>query len=220
MKNTVFIFILLAFSNNLLAQNRIPNSETNTEVKEEKKIDNKSNFWDRVIIEPQLGLSFGDVTSIEVSPFMYYKVNKNLQVGGGLTFQFFSIPNTIAIDYGSSIEYRDVRMSLFNVGPKIASRYFIMNQWYVATELQYLFVTEKVNNIDDLVKLGLTDNKNTYHFPIGFVGMGYSTNIFGNGFNIRLMYELFNSPNSPYSGSNIGVNRLWISTSFGFGSVN
>ena len=70
------------------------------------------------------------------------------------------------------------------------------------------------------MKKWLTDNKNTYHFPIGFVGLGYSTNIFGNGFNIRLMYELFNSPNSPYSGSNIGVNRLWISTSFGFGSVN
>jgi len=221
MKKTLVVVIMLAFGGNIFAQSRIPNSESNTEQKEEsKKTKPKKSFWENVILEPQIGLSFGNVVAVEVSPFMYYRVNKNFQVGGGTTFQYFSVPNTIAIDYGTNIEYRDVRMSLFNVGPKIGARYFLMNQWYFSGEMQYLFVTEKVNNIDDLVRQGLTSNKNSYNFPVGFLGVGYSSSLFGNGFNIRLMYELFNNPNSPYSGSNIGMNRLWLTTSFGFGSVN
>lgn len=62
----------------------------------EEDVDEGGNFWDRVYFGGNLGLQFGSITAIEVSPLMGYRFTSTFSGGVGITYQYFKA------------EYRDI----------------------------------------------------------------------------------------------------------------
>ena len=46
-------------------------------------------FWDKVFFGGNLGLQFGTVTFIEVSPLMGYRITDKISAGFGITYQYY-----------------------------------------------------------------------------------------------------------------------------------
>jgi hypothetical protein len=77
----ISIFVLLCFSLPILSQDKKP------EKKEEPK---KSKKWDKFILGGNIGLQFGTVTYIDISPILGYYATPRLITGLGLTYQYYN----------------------------------------------------------------------------------------------------------------------------------
>jgi hypothetical protein len=91
-----FIVIILAFflftiPNFVSAQyNTIKNQNTN------------SSFWDRTFFGGNLGLQFGTITIIDISPLGGYKVTDNFAAGLGLTYIYYN-DKRFADDFSTAV---------------------------------------------------------------------------------------------------------------------
>ncbi len=124
MKKILFtVVITLAFSG-AFAQN-------------DNEITQDSPFWDRVFFGGNLGLSFGDVTFVEVAPLVGYRVTDKLSTGLQIQYRYRNdrrfTPDLEASDYG------------FN----LFARYNIFEPFFLQAEYEYLdfeFITFPDNN--------------------------------------------------------------------------
>ena len=123
------------------------------------------------------GLSFGNPTSIGVSPMVGYSLTNNSIVGLGLTYQYYSA------NYGSLGAY-----SSNLLGQKI----FIRQQVPSLSQLiGQAYLTGQIENYTNL-----SDNTGiNYSNPV-LVGLGIGSKI---GINFQVMYDLnYTSGRSPY----------------------
>jgi hypothetical protein len=58
------------------------------QAKEEKP---KSPFWDKVFVGGNLGAQFGNVTTVNISPIVGYRITPKISAGIGITYQYYSI---------------------------------------------------------------------------------------------------------------------------------
>ena len=146
----------------------------------------KKKFKNRITIGGNLGLNFGDVTLINLSPRIGYKVTKKLTTGVGVTYQYLQ-DNRIGQNFKSSI-----------YGGNIFSMYSIIDQAFVQTEFELLNVESRFGY------------SNRVNVPIWLVGGGYRLSIGGNSFlNFTILYDVIQDSNSPYGNSLIyrgGIN--------------
>ena len=101
------------------------------------EITEKSSFRDRVFFGGNLGLSFGDITFVEVAPLVGYRVTDRLSTGLQVQYRYRNdrrfTPDLEASDYG------------FN----LFTRYNIYAPFFLQAEYEYLnfeFVTRPDNN--------------------------------------------------------------------------
>jgi len=71
-------------------------------------------WQDKVFFGGNFALQFGNITVIDVSPLVGYRLNEKMQVGAGFTYQYFSR------DYGNGYKYSN---SIY--GGRLFGRYFI-----------------------------------------------------------------------------------------------
>jgi len=67
-------------------------------------LNQKSDFWEKVQFGGGLGLAFGNITNVTVSPTAIYNINQYASIGAGLQYSYISQRNVFSSNlYGGSI---------------------------------------------------------------------------------------------------------------------
>ena len=130
---------------------------------------------ENIFLGGNLGLQFGNVTIIDVSPIVGYKVTEKFSIGIGAKYQY--------------INYRDYNYSFNVYGGSIFGRYNISDYLFAHVEYEVLNMPSIVNMND------IRTNVSSL-----FVGGGYRQKISKNSsFNIMGLWNLNESLESPYT---------------------
>lgn len=132
---------------------------------------------DKLYLGGSFGLSFGNITFIDLSPQLGYKIREKLSAGIGIKYQYFSERN-ISSGYKSSA-------SIY--GGSLFARRKLTDQLFLSAELEHI-------NIENY--LYSPTQKWTNFF---LVGAGYQS-ISRGGFslNAQVLYDVLENPLLPY----------------------
>lgn len=145
--------------------------------KEREKYNSSTPLKDRIFFGGNLGLTFGDVTLIDISPLVGYKITPSLIAGVGFTYQYYE-DKRYTPAYQSNV-----------YGTRLFGRYYTPIHIFFHTEYEWL--TYKGY---DLHNPPMITENNFY------VGGGYSQQIGGRaGVEILILYNLNQGPNSLYA---------------------
>lgn len=158
-----------------------------------KKGSPKENILDRMFFGGNMGLQFGDVTLIDVSPFAGYRFTDKLAAGLGITYQY----------------YRDKRwdpvFSTSIYGTRVFGRYYVLDNLFAHLEYEVLNYDAIFANVFGNFKDRITAH-NIY------IGGGYSQPLGGrSSIDLMVLYNLNESAESLYQnpiirmGVNIGM---------------
>lgn len=137
----------------------------------------KEPFTSRLFFGGGLGLQFGSITLIEISPLVGYKVTPKFSIGVSPTYKY----------YKYNAYYGNVETNVF--GGSLFSRYSIFENIFAHVEYETLFYNIHEPSYP-------TSRKQFNSF---FVGGGYNQNIGGNSaMYILVLWNLNDTPDSPY----------------------
>ena len=129
-------------------------------------------FKKRVYLMGGLGLNFGNVTVVNVSPVLGYRFTNKIHGGIGISYTYF---NNVSMKFSTNI-----------YGGNIFGRFFILENLFAHLEYEKLYL-----RWSDGYKYNLTNI---------YIGGGYNQRLGGNAFaGILVLYNLNQSPYSPYS---------------------
>lgn len=166
----IFLFVLALLSAN----------SGFTQLTEDNKKPKKS-FGERLFFSGGLGLTFGDVTYIDISPQVGYKITDEFGAGVGVTYIYYSV------------NQQNYKWSTSIYGGSIFARYNILEQVVLYSEYQIL-------NVDALISRNPDGLGGRTNVPIWLVGGGYSSPPgSGLGFQLLVLWDLIGDVNSPYS---------------------
>lgn len=133
---------------------------------------------DRWFLGGNLGLQFGTLTILDVSPYAGYKLTNQLSIGSGFTYQFLK-EGKGENSYSSSV-----------YGGRIFASYAIIPEIFAYAEYEVLNV-EVAIDANDYARKNLSS---------ALIGGGYRQMIGPNIYSdIMILWNLTESPNSPYS---------------------
>lgn len=140
----------------------------------------KPSFASHLFFGGGLGLQFGSMTLIEVSPLVGYKVTPKFSVGISPTYKYYHYNDY----YGPSL---DLKTNVF--GGSLFSRYVIWENLFAHVEFETLAYNTEVPGYP------ITREQ----FNSFFVGGGYNQPIGGNSaMYILALWNLNDTPDSPY----------------------
>jgi hypothetical protein len=124
-----------------------------------------------------IGLGFGDVDWIELYPLIGYRVNRQLSLGGGVSYRYLNddrfagAPSTT--DYGSNL----------------FARYHLTPQWFLEADYEYLS--------HEFVRFDLSTGRDSFNTLLG--GFGYSQPLGGRAsIFVLALYDFTHDDNDPY----------------------
>jgi hypothetical protein len=169
----IFAFMLTSMSYTALAQDPVVISEDGAKGDLDVEPDVRDlSFRERLMFGGGIsGLSFGNPTSIGLSPMVGYMATNSTIVGVGMTYQYFAFRGMAASNL---------------LGQRIFVRQYIPA---LSQLLGQSFLTAQVENFSDL-----TNPSYTYSNPV-LVGVGIGSKY---GINLNVMYDLNYTGNSPY----------------------
>ena len=88
-KKTILFFLFLSFSTFTFSQ--------------EDKAKSKKDFWQRVFVGGNLGLQFGSITAIDISPLAGYQFTDKFAAGVGITYLYYKYNNYSTNVYGGRV---------------------------------------------------------------------------------------------------------------------
>jgi len=165
-------------------------------------------FWHRVSVGGNLGLQFGDVTGIVISPDIKIRMFNQFYGGIGFTYQYmrykdyyYDKPNQNFIDFRSNA-----------YGGRVFLRYYLkdlfdnfLGNLFAHAEYEYLDFVQPVKFdpsgtiLDPFNNTFARGNQNIEVNSL-FVGAGYSQPVGGRTFlELLILYNLNDTYNSPYS---------------------
>lgn len=179
----VWCLVLLSvfFSASLIAQ---PREESNTPPE-------KFRLKDRLFVGGGLGLSFGDITFINISPEVGVRITDRFAAGIGGIYQYYK-DSRFTPDFETSV-----------YGGNVFARYSVFQDIFLTTDFRLL-------NLEGLQFAGQDTRVERVNVPIWFVGAGYRVSVgsSGSAFLITVMYDVIQDINSPYGDRpfiNLGV---------------
>ena len=123
-----------------------------------------------------VGLNFGTVTYVDLSPIIGYKVTEKFSVGTGATYIYYSDNRN---NYSTNI-----------YGGRLFSRYLITENIFAHAEYELI----------NFETLDFNQKLKRMNVPSLFVGGGYNARIAGNSFfNITVLWNVLQSVYTPYS---------------------
>ncbi|MEL7005874.1 MAG: hypothetical protein AAFN93_24565 [Bacteroidota bacterium] len=144
-------------------------------------INENSDFRDRVFIGGNLGLSFGDITNIQIAPIIGYRVTNEFAVGLGPQYQY----TRIRLNRGSDVTSNNYGFNAF-------ARYNLVQPFFAQVEYEYLNF--------EFIRLDLTTTRS--NFSSVLIGGGISQPIGSRAFfNLTVLYNVLYDQNdleSPY----------------------
>ena len=134
-------------------------------------------FTDRLFVGGGAGLRFGDITLVQATPIIGYRITNRFQAGVGITYIYL---RDNVFKYQTSV-----------YGGKLFSRYYFIPQLFGHTEYEQL----------SLETISPTDGSLERIWAPGFlVGGGYQVNFGANsGFFMMLLIDLIQHPAYPYN---------------------
>lgn len=148
----------------------------------------KPRFADRIFFGGGLGLQFGTITLIDISPVVGYRVTEKLETGIGLTYKFYKYNDYYSL--GS-----DLKTNI--IGGSVFARYHILENLFAHVEYESLHY-----RYDEYYGSGssITFDQRTAIYNSIFVGGGYRQRISsGSYFFIMALWNLNDGAYSPYS---------------------
>ena len=175
---------------------------------QEATIQKKHDFWDRVSIGGNLGLQFGSVTDINISPEIMIRVVDQFHLGVGFSYDYLQARQYFLND--TSNQFLDFKANVY--GGRIFARYYLrelfdnfLGNFFAHGEYEYLYYTRPYKEdpsgaIIDPYGNTYSKGKDVQEVNSLFVGIGYEQPITKKAFmDILLLYNLNESYNSPYS---------------------
>ena len=153
----------------------------------------KARFTDKIFVGGGLGLQFGTLTLIDVSPIIGYRITEKFETGLGFTYKYYRYKDYY-IDNYTGIGY-DLKSNI--TGGSIFTRYHIFENVFAHVEFERLRY-----RYDDYYNTGagLQSDKITANFNSIFVGGGYRQRISnGSYFFIMALWNINEGALSPYS---------------------
>ncbi|MBK6965363.1 MAG: hypothetical protein IPH20_15915 [Bacteroidales bacterium] len=145
-------------------------------------------FVDKLFFGGGLGLQFGTITLIDISPVVGYRVTEKLETGIGLTYKYYKYNDYYNL--GS-----DLKTNI--IGGSIFARYHILENLFAHVEYESLRY-----HYDEYYSTGsypVNDQRTAVYNSI-FVGGGYRQRISsGSYFFLMALWNLNDSAYSPYS---------------------
>ncbi len=111
-----FTFLLLLLSAHAIAQDSLKT----------RMGPPKSDFWDKVYVGGNVGLQFGTVTFIELSPLMGYKFTEDFSAGVGVTYQYYRYKDN----------FYDFETNVY--GARVFGRYLFTDNLFGHVEYEFL----------------------------------------------------------------------------------
>ena len=152
----------------------------------------KNSWTDRSIFGGNLGLQFGSMTEIDISPIMGYRITDDFNAGVGVTYMYYRNRDYTVISAGTYSTY-DINTSIY--GFNSYAQYTVFKDIYAHVEYEALNLEEKYfkNNITP-------DDDGRFWSHGVYVGGGYRFPIGERAsFNVTVLYNLNEDMNSPYS---------------------
>jgi len=168
----------------------------------------KQDAWERVSVGGNLGLQFGTVTAIDISPEVMVRVVDQLHLGVGFSYDylqtkdyFWDSPNQNYLDYKANV-----------FGGRFFARYYLrsifdnfLGNFFAHAEYEYLyytrpFIEDPTGTIID--PFGYTFRKGNDIMEVSslFVGVGYEQPFSKKAFmDLMVLYNLNETYSSPYS---------------------
>lgn len=153
----------------------------------------ETRFIDKLFFGGGLGLQFGTLTLIDVSPIIGYRVTEKFETGLGFTYKYYRYKDYY-IDYSTGIGY-DLKSNI--IGGSVFARYHIFENVFAHVEFERLHY-----RYDDYYNTGagLQSDRITANFNSIFVGGGYRQRISkGSYFFIMALWNINEGALSPYS---------------------
>jgi hypothetical protein len=142
-----------------------------------------------------LGLQFGDVTLIDISPMLGYRITEKLAAGVTLTYKYYKVKNYYP--YYLNLPSTDLKSNIY--GGSLFGRYFLFENLFAQAEYEYLLYSYDAYDINTGGS-GYSKSNKTIDLPSFFLGGGYRQPIGGRTFfTITVLYNFSESPYSPYS---------------------
>jgi hypothetical protein len=181
--NILIIVLALVFINSGMAQDMPParpEPQTNQEQKQ------KQEFLQRISLGGYLGVQFGTITNVEITPIVTYEVATPFYVGVGFTYMY----------------YRDKRYypeySSSGIGGRLFARYHIWQDLFVQAEYDPLNLSYYDYYYDNAGNLIRGPKSNTWVHDL-LVGAGYRQWIGGRAFaTLVIFWNVNESLYSPY----------------------
>ena len=151
-------------------------------------------FGSRVFTGGSLGLQFGNITLVDVSPMIGYRLTEDIDVGISLTYKYYNYKDYyIYTDpQTNKNQYFDLKTNIFGGG--IFGRYHFTENLFAHVEVEYLDFT--IDTYND----GLKKGKESIGITSLFVGGGYKQEIgYNSFFTLMILYNLNETTNSPYT---------------------
>ncbi|MEN8957029.1 MAG: hypothetical protein ABF242_04980 [Flavobacteriales bacterium] len=148
-------------------------------------------FKDRLFTGGNFWAQFGNITNIDVSPLLGYRVTKDYSVGIGLKYNYYRVAQRNTGSFSTSI-----------YGGSVFTRYVLLDKFVLHGEFE-------------LLNVELFNTRNAGErawIPLGLVGGGYVSN----GFQMMLLYDLIGDQNNPYIGMFGADSRIYLRVGFLF----
>jgi hypothetical protein len=175
---------------------------------QESQKQKKHEFWQRVSVGGNLGLQFGTVTIINVSPEVVVRTVDQLYLGLGFTYNYLQANKYFWDDQNQ--QYLDYKANVW--GGRIFARYYLrslfdnfLGDFFAHAEYEYLYYTRPYTQ-DPLGKIydpyGYTYKRGTDIQEINslFIGGGYEQNLGTKAYmDIMFLFNINETYNSPYT---------------------
>ncbi len=179
MRKIFFPVIFLLYSLSCFAQNN-------------DILEPKGDFFDRFVFGGGLGLQFGTLTFIEISPVIGYKVTHKLESGIGLTYKYYKYKD-FYVDQTTG-QRIDLKSDMY--GASVYSRYHFLENFFAHIEFERLRFNDQ-----NIYSSGGQIIREPFHTYINglFLGGGIQQNISKGSFlYVMALWDLIEDPNSPY----------------------
>lgn len=160
----------------------------------------ESNFVQKLVVGGGIGLSFGDYTSVAVTPVVGYRFTDNFSAGIGLGYQYVRIKDFFEVERPGFVgvyDYYDFKANLFSTS--LWARYIVWRNLFAHAELEENFMTFKQPGFDQSGSGNIVEAKTKYKAPSLLLGGGYRQPIGDRAsINFLLLYDVLQDKYSPY----------------------
>lgn len=173
LKFLTFIFLLLVVTYQYAQVTPINPDDNDKSSDNTTKAKNDSRA-SKIVVGGNIGAQFGDITAIDVSPLIGYRVTDKFTPGVGFTYQYISFrdPYGVFSDYKATV-----------IGGRVFSQYNLFYGLFAHAEFENLWY--KISYEDDLIP-PVSGNE-----PGLFTGVGYNLQIGGRSyFQIMALYNV------------------------------
>ena len=156
---------------------------------------------DRIFFGGNFGLQFGDITLIDVSPMVGYRITDKVAAGISFNYKYYHDKKFFYNQYSNS--FMEMTSNIY--GASIFGRYYFVENLFAHIEYEYLIYSYD-NYRPNSVGISYSKSTETVNVPGLFLGGGYRQPIGGRTyFTITILYNIMESQYSPYSNPIIRV---------------